>query len=374
MPTMTSEELEFAIRCEAIGAVTLDTSIFDQYGDDLRNQALLSLRQFKGTNIAIVFSDIVISEVKTHISRRAAETVVGVLKALKDHRRAWRLDETPEQLGSCASLDGSATELAEGQLAAYIATVEATIISADNHVNIRELQDRYFAGQPPFSGNGKKKAEFPDALALMALGAWAKSKNTTLLAVSDDDDWHRFAAESKHIVCARKLPEVLDQFNRDNRFIADRVVTLLREGQAPFLNEGIFNAVELFFDDNSFEIAASNPNYGYDATLQGGALQYWTYAGRPQVLTASKDDLTFVLDLNCKIAFEASFSWSVYGDRDWHEVGSTDASCEGDYRLQFTITCSRTTDEDPDVDEVKVTSRPFTIDFGYVDPDWDYEE
>src|SRR5580698_7654166 len=127
MPTMTSEELEFAIRCEAIGAVTLDTSIFDQYGDDLRNQALLSLRQFKGTNIAIVFSDIVISEVKTHISRRAAETVVGVLKALKDHRRAWRLDETPEQLGSCASLDGSATELAEGQLAAYIATVEATI-------------------------------------------------------------------------------------------------------------------------------------------------------------------------------------------------------------------------------------------------------
>ena len=64
MPILTEEELTAAIAAEEIGAITLDTSVFDKYGDDLRNKVLLSLKQFTGTSIKIVFPDLWLSSAR----------------------------------------------------------------------------------------------------------------------------------------------------------------------------------------------------------------------------------------------------------------------------------------------------------------------
>jgi hypothetical protein len=63
MPKLTDEELAAAIGAGEVGAVTLDTSVFDKYGDNLRRGTLRSLEQFRGTNTNVVFSDVIIGEV-----------------------------------------------------------------------------------------------------------------------------------------------------------------------------------------------------------------------------------------------------------------------------------------------------------------------
>src|SRR5260370_35343081 len=65
--------------------------------------------------------------------------------------------------------------------------------------DIKQLMARYFAAAPPFEGSGKKKNEFPDAIALLSLEAWAKAKSKTILAISNDGGWASFAEDSEHI-------------------------------------------------------------------------------------------------------------------------------------------------------------------------------
>lgn len=246
---------------------------------------------------------------------------------------------------------------------------------AEDHVRVGELTARYFSSLPPFSGTGKKKAEFPDAIALLSLEDWARSQKTRLMVISRDDDWQAFAARSKHLVWLLDVPEALDHFNREARFVAGRTMALLESRHMADTSYEIANAVELFFDDNPMEVEANASPYDYEATLQGAALQYWDLKSGPLILKSDNEEITFVVELNCKISFEASFSWSVYADGESHPVGdSTTATAEDDCVLQFTITCLRIIHDDPEVYDVAVTSKPFTIDFGFVDPGWDYEE
>ena len=375
MPTLKEDELAAAIAAGEIGAITLDTSIFDKYDDNLRNTVLLGLKQFVGTRISVVFSDIIVNEVKGHISRRAAKTTAAVVKELNNHRKAWDRTETVEELGASAHLNDPPDNLADRLWSTYVVTIQATTLAADDFVRISDLTARYFSSSPPFSGTGKKKAEFPDAMALLSLEAWAKSRSTKLLVVSCDGDWKNFADQSDHLVCLTDVPVALDHFNREARFVADRTIVLLQKQDISDITNEIANAVERFFDDSLMEIEARADPYDYEATLQGGALQSWTLKSGPLILAADEEEITFVVDLECKVAFEASITWSIYSDREWHTIGSsTNVTTENDCVLQFTITCSRTIEEEPNVCEVTVTSRPFTIDFGYIDPKWDYEE
>jgi hypothetical protein len=375
MPKLTDIELTESIAAGEIGAITLDTSVFDRYGDELRHRILLGLRQFIGTKVRVVFSDIVASEVKGHLAGHAEETVAAVRKELRNHRQAWCRDESVEDLGASAYLNDEPIDLAERLWSAYVTATEATVLTVDDLVQIKDLTARYFSSSPPFSGTGKKKAEFPDAMALLSLESWAKSQNTKILAISRDDDWRSFAAQSDHIVCLSDVPEALDHFNRESRFVADRTLALLQSQNMSDVSNEIANAVERFFDDDTTVIEATSSSYDYVGTLQGGALQYWTLKSGPLVLTADDDKITFVVDLNCKVSFRASFSWSIYSDHEWHTVGdSTTHTTEQDRVLQFTITCSRVIKDEREVYDVEVTSRPVEIDFGFVEPGWDYEE
>ena len=203
MQSLTDIELSAMIAAGEIGAITLDTSVFDKYGDELRHRILLGLKQFIGTKVRVVFSDIVAGEVKGHIARRAEETVAAVRKELRNHRQAWCRDESVEELGANAYLNDEPIDLAEKLWGAYVDAVESSTLMVDDLVRIKDLTARYFSSSPPFSGTGKKKAEFPDAMALLSLESWAKSQNTKILAISRDLESAEFSATLLRLVtCA----------------------------------------------------------------------------------------------------------------------------------------------------------------------------
>ena len=375
MPEPSEEVLSAEIAAGFIGAITLDTNIFDGYGDDLRHKILLSLRQFNGTNIELLFSDVVATEVKAHIAKQAGDSVAAVLKELKNHRQVWRCVESTSELGSSAHLTHDPKEFADEQWRTFAEATQATILVARDLVRIDELMNRYFSGAPPFAKEGKKKAEFPDAIALLSLEQWAKDHGKKILVISNDADWQSFADASDYLFCLKETPKALDHFNREAQFIAQRTFAFLLAARTSDSWNEIESAVELFVDDNSWEIEISASAYDPQATMQGGVLQHWQPKSAPLVIASNDDEIVFAVDLECILSFEASLDWYIYADGDWHSVGhSTNATTEDTHVLQFAFTCSRKIETEPEVNEVVVASQPFTVDFGYVDPGWDYEE
>jgi hypothetical protein len=297
-----------------------------------------------------------------------------VRSALVEHGKVWRRTESADELGTSSHLDQDPIAFAELSWNAFAKATDAIIIPADGNVTFTDLLNRYFSETPPFSSMGKKKAEFPDAIALLSIESWATAHSTKVLLISNDGDWQAFAAESSNLVCVKDVPEAIDPFNREAHFVAERIVAMLIDKKAPDLDEELSNAVERFFDDSSMDIEARTNNYDYEAELKGGALQYWTLSNGPSVLRADETQVTFVVDLECKISFDAEFTWLVSAGNDWQSVGSTDVTAEDDCLLQMTITCMRAIGDQPEVVEAEVTSRRVRINFGDVDPGWDYEE
>ena len=93
------------------------------------------------------------------------------------------------------------------------------------------LFDRYFAAQPPFAESSKKKHEFPDAVALLALEHWAGEHDTAVLVVSTDADWQRFCTAHPRLLWPNNLGGALAAFQDERaQFAADRLAETLVEG------------------------------------------------------------------------------------------------------------------------------------------------
>jgi len=67
----------------AYGAITLDTSVFDEKGLRLESGLLKALEQFKGRQARLVLSEIVAKEVHAHLRDKAKEARALAIKALR---------------------------------------------------------------------------------------------------------------------------------------------------------------------------------------------------------------------------------------------------------------------------------------------------
>jgi PIN domain len=80
----------------------------------------------------------------------------------------------------------AAQDFAESFFASFIDAVAPVMVGVQNVVEPTDLLRRYFAADPPFGGKETKKHEFPDAMALISLEAWARAARTMMLVISRD--------------------------------------------------------------------------------------------------------------------------------------------------------------------------------------------
>ncbi len=84
-----------------------------------------------------------------------------------------------------------------------------------DQVSVVEIFENYFSGAPPF-GEGKKKDEFPDAFALLALQQEAKDRKKVIYVVSGDRDWENFCSlRSENLTCIKKLDKLLETISQE---------------------------------------------------------------------------------------------------------------------------------------------------------------
>jgi hypothetical protein len=105
MPHFSASEIKDKLGSGDIFAVSIDTPIFDKHGCYLDFIALKKLDQFKHCLITLLFSEIVVNEIKNHIARAADETQRELKKAIRHQGNRWKTGVIAETLPE-ALVDG----------------------------------------------------------------------------------------------------------------------------------------------------------------------------------------------------------------------------------------------------------------------------
>lgn len=366
------------------GAITLDTSIFERHGLVLEGGLLQTLEQFKGKPSHLILSEIIIRELNDHLVKKITTASLALTKALKTCSIHLTLDQQKiEQAQQLLVPETDNKKLAKDRINIFLGNTGAEIISASANLDVDTLIKNYFDAVAPFSGSGKKKSEFPDAIALMGLEAWAIRNNTKILAVSDDSDWESFANSSEHIDLEKNLASAISIFQPDG--IAKQFCLQL----AKDLPAG--NLPDMYHDIDQQILESVN---GLDVSAEADSQFYWEPEESVEI---NFNNFEFVCDdngvallnpiqsqdgiisveaiINVNAQASCSFSLSVHDsiDRDDVYMGSSSQSIVLEYETEILITLVGDFAEDPDnvvVQSVEMLHSIDIVDFGQIEPDW----
>lgn len=237
------------MQCDAI---TIDTNIFRKNSWNLESGLLAQLAQFREGSVQFVMSEVVVREIFKYLKIEAKKAVEALEKARHESRKTGLMPaKASEQLDMLVKLAKPVEEAAKTRLDTYAATTGMTTIPAI-HANMEELIARYFGPLAPFETSGKKKNEFPDAIALMSMEKWAVDEGKRILAISNDKGWSDFARDSKQIDVERDLAHALQTLQQHAKEVEAVVALLLSEmekGDEPKLmqefTEALYEAIEV---------------------------------------------------------------------------------------------------------------------------------
>lgn len=374
----------------AYDAFTIDTNMAIQGGLNLESGLLGQLTQFKDGQIELVLSDIVVREIRKHLVlqvKKVRETLVNA--AARAEQIHLTEGDAAADLRARAEGLGEPRDIAGKRLKMYLEATGATAIPV-KLASMDELVKSYFSATPPFDAAGAKKSEFPDAIALLSLEAWARKAGKRILAVSQDGGWAEYAATSEHIDVeadfAKALQIVQEHADDAQARIAD-ILAAVDGGALPRLaaevESGLRDAMphwpihgegggSFYLELDSAELKYGSHTFtkdddGYDITIvRMGSSQIVARIGAQFSATARAD-----------------FSLSVWDSIDKEHVGMGSESSEQEVEFEgaFLLTLSgdfaEPLDEALDVEEIEIVDAPDYFDFGEIEfqPDpSDYED
>lgn len=372
MPKLDEEAIKRLIADGSLTAVTLDTSIFDRYGCNLDFPLLKSLIQFKAGNISVVFSDIIISEVTSHITEKATDTQSALSKAIKKFSETWKTSPEAAEITHALKHDGDPVVFSSERVANYINEIEGDIISPVDNTDItKEVIRRYFSGEIPFENRKEKKSEFPDAFALVSLDHIFSQRQKYLLCVSLDQGWHLFAEQSNWLICSEYLDVALSYFHDSGRNIADNVVEALKKGTAEILIADIGASIQFQLDNFDFN-PETHSGLDYEAEPEAASLLSVDFdsLSNPIVIDANDEEVSFTVKVNVLIYFEASFTFHAYDsiDKDYVHLSTEYANVQSTHTFRLVVTVSRKLDPQPVPVAIAVVKDRLDVNFGFVEP------
>ena len=275
--------------------------------------------------------------------------------------------------------------VAEARDAAFFEAIGAEIISVDS-VRASGLIRLYFTPAPPFSPTGKKKNEFPDAIALLSLEAWALEYDKRVLAVTGDSDWAAYAHKCSSIDVVKELGEalaLLQQHTKEASATINSILTDIEQGKIPGLisdlERKIGEEVEAYsidaHADAAYDVEIDEvylSMIGFDLTAVAGKYNF-------EIVQNNSGSIVARVPVEVRVNASASFSLSVYDsiDKDSVPMGRIEAQKE------ITLDCSVLiafegdhTSGELELGDVTLVDAPAAVDFGWVEPDYgeDYND
>lgn len=368
------------------GAISIDTSIFDQKGLKLESGILKTLEQFNGKPSPLILSEIIVREVHNHLKKKATESRGKVTKAIKESISNLSVSEKNSKIAINVLIPkDDDNEVAKKRLTSFISNTNTEIIPATGRVELDEVIKKYFHAEPPFAESGKKKNEFPDAIALMSLESWAKEHQTKILAVAKDKDWGNFAEQSKYIDVIEDLAEAIAKFQPHSLAIdyCTFIAKELPNFEPKYLYENIHDyLVDAIGDIDIYPEASSSFIYEVDDTEV--VLDDFSFIvdndGNALLQPIQGQNETLIIEAKIDIAatVSASFSLSVRDSIDGDDVyiGSATVNTEVEFQSEILFTMEGDFEGDTkniDLINFELLSYPKDIDFGEIEPDWEDE-
>ena len=233
------------------GAILVDTSVFDGYGLRLEKGLLGKLSQFKKSPIEFLFPDVIQNEVRIHLENKIKVSRAALEKSLNDAADHLFFDGSELNDAKQVLIESKEINtLAENRINNFVSSTGALVLDSGKFLSVDHLLDRYFQSQAPFAKTGKKKNEFPDAIVLMAVEAWANANDTCVLAIAKDGDWRSYCESSDRLDYEDDLSKGLANFNQTNAPYAllSNLDKALENDEAEEFLSGIDAGLELAFN------------------------------------------------------------------------------------------------------------------------------
>lgn len=368
---MQTVELDYA-------ALTLDSNVF--HGFNLERGFLGQLQQFSSSPVKFVISEVVLQEVRKHLIEETRTARTKLRSALRTVKSPFGISEGAAKEFE-ASLLGEQTdvEIADIRLDKFLSVSDAFVVTAIG-MDVERLLSLYFETAPPFEGSGDKKAEFPDAIALLSLEQWAKEHGTKLLAVSKDVGWVNFAKTSDHIDVIENLADALNHFQPHNA--AKNIIEALQGQIASHSGSDILETLEEFLVETTNEAEVDiQYSSAIHAELDEAEVHYISHDfvlnknGQPIVDLIRIEASWLVLRLRVNISYkvQANFSMAAWDsiDREYISIGSSSAVAKDAYECDVLL--SLTGDfskgiEQTEVGELGIDLQLPGVDVGEVEP------
>jgi len=359
-------------------AITLDTNVFSQNSNRLDGGRLLQLRQFADSAHVFVLSDIVVRELETHLIKDIKSAQERLNSALREANEIGLLRDEKDISGFNPS-KLQAVEVASEKIKSFISETGCEIVPALT-VDVKAVLDRYFGAVAPF-GSAKKKNEFPDAIALLTLEAWAESNNKRLLAVSADADWAAFCKGSGWITVTSDLAVALEEIQAEAEKAAEIVSDLLRRycaGELPSLKKDFQKRLGLAFA--ALEVAVDgNSQFQFSENWVSVFLKEFEFESVEnefefRTLNIDGDAIVVEIDIVAYVTVEADFSFSYYDseEKEYHPVGSAYVSRERELHLPIIVTFEGNFSRPNEMHaaEIEIADTSVRIHFGSIEPDF----
>jgi hypothetical protein len=196
------------------GAISLDTSVYEQGSFKFESGILQQLTQFKRGPVKLLQTEIVHRESIAHIAKNIKSSMDDIEKSLNLARRHLSISES--DIKSVRNLLFNSLNdpivMADNKISNFYKSCGIQLIDSKKHTDMSKLVDMYFSIAPPFENSKDKKNEFPDAIALLSLESWAVANKTKVILVSKDSGWESYCKQSKNLLCLDDLHDALSKF------------------------------------------------------------------------------------------------------------------------------------------------------------------
>ena len=387
-------------------AITFDTTTIISNGFKFDKGLLAQLKQFSSGPTEVIISEIVERELLRHLTDATRKAHDDLIKATKIAAELGLINNAKQDY---INHNSKPEYLAKRRLNHFFRQIGATSIPVDA-VNAKQLINLYFDSAPPFA-HGKKKNEFPDAIALLSLQEWAYRNDKMVIAVSGDSDWAAFGVKSDRITVVASLAEGLSilQKNVDEaNAVVCRVLHAIVEDRESEKPCGLWkdfcskiehqipqqvvdatadssyqiemNGVYVELENVGFEGVAANRNLYLESERPPGPpykFYFTVVQGGPNKISAEVS-IKLLVAVNANISFTASDQEEEQnskaglvpfrGTKSVYRMIDTDAvilmTIEGEFNLEGAVTLT----------DLEIIEFPECFDLGQVEPDSPYED
>lgn len=363
-------------------AITLDTNTIERKGFSFETGLLGQLSQFKEGNAQFILSEIVVREVIKHMTRSANEQRDQLKTALQKSAKLGLIAQ--DQSENAEALKDGLVEpkvAVRQRLANFIEATGATIVPAE-HADMKQLVEHYFGTLAPFEDTGKKKSEFPDAIALLSMERWGQENNKRILAISDDGGWSDFAKNSEWIDVETDLAKALEMFQalavEAHKTIVGFLSALVR-GSYPdwydHLEEEVFSEITQMTPYGEADSHLYVEVYEVELEPKEFTLIDDDEGGLVHVVRVGKDRITASILVDVEFEASGSADFAVYDSEDKDYVPMGGNSCRTTVKKTVPILVEfllrHDDEEEPfEIGKVEFVEQIEDVDFGYIDPDW----